>query len=485
MTQPSTKTLYVDLDGTLIHSDLLVESCIDMLRRNPLYLLLIPVWLMRGKAWLKHQIARRSKVRVDLLPYHSQFLETLRVERSRGRRLVLISASDQGLVEEVATHLDLFDGIYGSDGEHNLSGRHKLQKIQELESGQAYAYAGNGRPDLEVWAQAKEIIAVGTGKRLRRRLEQTGKPVQHFDTGYDPRLELLRAIRPHQWLKNVLLFAPLLLVQQDISFSLLAQVMIGFISFCLCASSVYLLNDLLDLKADRQHHEKQYRPFARGSLDLRIGLIASPALLGLAFLLAWLFTPTTFVLVLALYYLCTLLYSFLLKRIVLIDVLTLATLYTLRIIAGAAVIPVIPSFWLLAYSMFIFMSLAIVKRYTELIWLRNSGIRETQGRGYLASDLDMMAILGSSAALMSVLVFALYINSDEISRQYLTPEVLWFICPLLLYLFSRIWLLAHRGELEGDPVVFALRDRISQAVVILGVILLYLARFDWRQILLS
>jgi len=482
-------TLYVDLDGTLIQSDLLVESFLELLKKNILYLFMVPFWLLRGKATLKDRIASRVSIRADLLPYNEKLLRHLDHQKREGRRLVLISASDRRLVQSVADHLELFDDVIGSEPGHNLSGKNKLDHILSCENGEAFDYAGNSMVDLAIWQRARQALVVNTRAPVRRRLERLhsnvrggfdGAPVGVFST----LSELVRALRPHQWLKNTLLFLPLLLIQQYDNALLLAQILLGFVCFSLCSSSVYLLNDMLDLPADRQHPSKRLRPFAAGTLSPVAGILVSPLLLVTAFAMALYGLPIYFVMVLALYYVTTLIYSFLLKKIVLVDVITLATLYTLRIIAGAAAIPVIPSFWLLAFSMFVFMSLAIVKRFTELTWLRESGIRRTEGRGYLARDLDIMAVFGSSSGFMAVLVFALYINSEDIRLQYATPEVLWFICPLLLYLLSRIWLLAWRDELDDDPVVFALRDRISQFVALSGAVLVYLAHYDWRLILL-
>ncbi|MEX1197973.1 MAG: UbiA family prenyltransferase [Pseudohongiellaceae bacterium] len=474
-------TLYVDLDGTLIHSDLLIESCLALLQKNALYLLLFPFWLMRGKAFLKQQVARRTELRADLLPYDQRFIRFLREQRADGRSLVLISASDQRLVSAVASHLELFDDALGSTPPVNLSGHRKQQVIAGREGGRPYAYAANHNDDWPVWKDAAQIIAVNTGRRLVRRLADTGRLLGSFPPEHQAGRELIRAMRPHQWLKNLLLFLPLLLTSNLYTVELVIQTTLGFVSFSLCASSVYLTNDLLDLAADRQHHRKRLRPFASGTLTPFAGLIASPVLLIGAFIIALFWLPTYFTVVLALYYLSTLLYSFLLKKVMLVDVVTLAILYTLRIIAGAAAVPIIPSFWLMAFSMFTFMSLAIIKRYTELSWLQETGMPRTEGRGYLAKDLDMMAIFGSTSAFMAVLVFALYINSDEIREQYVTPEVLWFICPVLLYLMSRIWLLAYRGEVHDDPLVFVLKDRISQIAAALGAALLYLAHLDWRE----
>lgn len=474
-------TLYVDLDGTLIRSDLLIESCLALLQRNALYILLFPVWLLRGKAFLKQQVARRTKLRMDLLPYDQRLIRFLRKQHASGRSLVLISAADQQLVSAVADHLELFDDALGSTPPVNLNGHRKQQVISGREGRRPFAYAANHNDDWPVWKNASQIIAVNTGRRLLRRLADTGRLLGSFPREHQAGRELMRALRPHQWLKNLLLFLPLLLTTELYEIGLVTQTALGFVSFSLCASSVYLMNDLLDLGADRQHHRKRYRPFAAGTLSPMVGLIASPALLVCAFTIALLWLPAYFALVLALYYLCTVLYSFVLKKVMLVDVVTLAILYTLRIIAGAAAVPVIPSFWLMAFSMFIFMSLAIIKRYTELAWLQESGMRRTEGRGYLAKDLDMMAIFGSTSAFMAVLVFALYINSDEIQRQYATPEVLWFICPVLLYLMSRIWLLAYRGEVHDDPLVFVLKDRISQIAAMISAVLLSLAHLDWRE----
>lgn len=474
-------TLYVDLDGTLIRTDLLIESCLALLHRNVLYALLLPIWLLRGRSFLKDQVARRAQPRVELLPYDERLLSFLRKQHDAGRTLVLLSAADQRLVSAVASHLGLFQEAIGSRPPRNLSGTRKLDVIREREQGRPFAYAANHRHDWPVWHQAQQIIAVNAPRRLEAKLRDTGRLSHSFPRPYRIGTELWRALRPYQWLKNLLLFLPLLLTSEFYSTALLLQTSLGVVSFSLCASSVYLMNDLLDLPADRQHYRKQYRPFAAGTLQPFVGLLASPVLLFAAFSIALLWLPAWFTAVLTCYFLSTVLYSFALKRIMLVDVITLATLYTLRIIAGAAAIPIIPSFWLMAFSMFIFTSLAIIKRYSELSWLQESGMTRTEGRGYLARDLDTMAIFGSSSGFIAVLVFALYINSDDVQSQYVTPEVLWFICPVLLYLMSRIWLLACRGQVDEDPLVFVLRDRTSQIAAAIGAILIYLAHLDWRS----
>ncbi len=474
--------LYVDLDGTLLKSDLLLESFLELLKRNLLYLFLVPIWCLHGKAYLKHQIAQRVTLRADLLPYHETLLAYLREQKAAGRKLVLISASDQRLVESVAAHVGLFDQAIGSDGVTNCAGIQKCQRIQAQDT--EFVYAGDRAVDLAIWRVASAAITVNVGTALQARVREVCEIERSFDFPFGRLAAYLRSLRLHQWLKNTLVFLPLVLAHQIDNPALILNAALAFVCFGLCASSVYVLNDLLDLASDRQHRHKCRRPFAAGELPLMSGLLLSPLLLLCAFALATVL-PGTFLFILVVYYLCTGLYSFVLKRIMLVDVILLAALYTLRIISGAAAISVVPSFWLLAFSMFLFFSLAVVKRFTELDYLRSAGIEQSEGRGYYAQDVQMMAIFGCASAFLSVMVFALYINNDDIRTQYLTPELLWLICPLLLYMVTRIWLLAARGEIEEDPIVFALKDRVSQWVTIACGALLWLANFPWRAIVLG
>jgi len=474
--------LYVDLDGTLIKSDLLIESFLALIRRNLLYIFLVPFWLLSGKAHLKQQIARRVELRVDLLPYNVELLAYLKTQQQLHRKIVLISAADQSLVEAVAAYCACFDAAIGSNGIRNCSGKVKLARIEQDDS--QFVYAGDTPVDLAVWVQAESAIAVNLSASLRGKLIKHCAIEAEFNYSSGALKSYIRTLRLHQWLKNTLVFLPLALAHQLANPALIANACLAFLCFGLCASSVYILNDLLDLESDRQHRSKFRRPFAAGNIPLLHGLLLSPVLLVCAFSLATTL-PRTFIIVLGLYYLCTGLYSFVLKRIMLVDVILLAVLYTLRIISGAAAISIVPSFWLLAFSMFLFFSLAVVKRYTELDYLRNAGIEQSEGRGYYAQDLNMMAMFGCASSFLSVMVFALYINNEDTRGQYLTPELLWLICPLLLYMVTRIWLLAARGKIEEDPIIFALTDRVSQVVTLSCGLLLWLANFPWRQIILS
>jgi len=470
--------LYVDLDGTLINTDLLLESFYRLLAKNFLYLFVIPFWLLKGKANLKHQIATRVNLRSDLLPFNQKLISYLETEKSLGRRLILISASHQNLVNDVASQTDLFDQVVGSSDHENIKGAKKLEKIRQLSGDHPFEYAANARPDLKIWEQANSAIIVNGSKGLQAEAGKLTEVTAVINSDHNQFKVFLRALRIHQWAKNLLLFLPLLLSHQLNNPELILYSLASFFSFSLCASSVYLLNDLLDLEHDRQHATKRARPFAAGELSLHIGLIATPSLLIMAFLVATLM-PWQFIVVLLSYYLLTVLYSFYLKAFAIVDVLLLACLYTIRIIAGAAAISTIPTFWLLAFSMFMFMSLAIVKRVAELENLRSHKEQEAHGRGYRAADLESLTMLGSASGFMAVLVFALYINSEETRVLYGTPEILWFICPLLLYLISRIWLLTNRGQLHEDPVVFFITDHNSQIVAVLCGLLVWAATGNW------
>ena len=466
--------LFVDLDGTLIRTDLLFESLLLLIRRNPLYLAVIPFWLLRGRAWLKHQLARRVKIDPAGLPYNEEFLAWLRVQRAGGRTITLISASNQSYVSAVADHVGLFDAAVGSDEKTNLKALNKLRRIEEIGRGEQFAYAGDSRADLPIWARAGQILLVNAGPSVHSRIENSPAEVLRFDSTPTLFGPLLRAVRPHQWLKNTLLFVPLILSHQLTQPELLLAAAIGFLCFCLCASSVYILNDMLDLESDRVHQTKCNRPFASGELPLAAGFAAAPALLLGAFLVS-LLLPTDFRLALLIYWLLTCLYSFALKRVFLLDVVTLAVLYALRVAAGAEAITIVTTNYLIAFSLCFFLGLAMVKRVTELVNLQAATASAIGGRAYRKAHEPLLSIIGVLASVMSVVVFAFYINSPATTRLYNTPLILWLICPLLLVLLGRIWRLARTGRLNEDPVLFAVEDRISQFIVLGTGILIWLA----------
>jgi len=462
------------LDGTLVRSDLLVESVIALLTINPLLVFFLPFWMLRGKAYLKQQIANRVAIDPASLPYNKPFLAWLRQQKKAGRQIVLATASNMKFAVAVAGHLKLFDMVLASDSENNLSGDGKLAKLRDEFGDRNFDYAANSKPDLKIWRRANAAIVVNAGSGVLSAVEKHTPIAKIFDDRAERPRHYLRAIRPHQWLKNLLVFAPMILSHRLFEPQLIVAACIAFVAFGLCASSVYLLNDILDLAADRRHPRKRLRPFASGAIALLHGVALAPVLLAGALALS-LLLPPLFTAVLGLYYLTTLVYSLFIKRTVLFDVIVLAGLFTFRLLAGSAAVGIPLSFWLVAFSMFLFLSLALVKRYVELRMLPNELGRQLAGRGYEAVDLETLAQFGIVSGYMAVLVLALYIDSQAVNLLYGNPEVIWFLCPLVLYLVSRIWLLARRGEMNDDPVLFAISDRHSLAVVAFGGVLMWAA----------
>ena len=468
--------LCVDLDGTLIRSDVLLESLLLLLKRNALYLFLAIFWLFsRGKAGLKAQIAGRVMLNPAALPYNKELLGWLKAERAQGRELWLCTAADQKLARAVAEHVGLFDGVIASDGVHNLAGQNKADQLVERFGQGGFDYCGNERRDLAIWRCARGAIVVNAAPALERQLGSDPVTVLHTfpRTGKQVRAAI-RALRPHQWAKNVLVLVPLFAAHRTGDLEALAYALAGLVAFCLCASSVYVLNDLLDLEADRAHARKSKRPFAAGDLSIATGLALAPMLLGAAALIAA-FLPEKFQVWLAAYYVLTAAYSFGLKRLLLVDAVALAGLYTLRIIAGAGAATVALSFWLLLFSVFLFLSLAFVKRYAELDALRRQQRLQAIGRGYHVEDLAVLQSFGTASGYMSVLVLALYINSADILPLYHRPKIIWTLCVVMLFWISRVWMTAHRGKMHDDPVVYALRDRVSLLLGLVAAITIALA----------
>lgn len=466
--------LCVDLDGTLVHGDTLVEACLALLKQRPLALLLLPLWLLRGRAFLKARVFRQVRLDAASLPYQPEFLDWLRQQKAAGRRLVLCTGSDQSIATAVAGHLGLFEAAIGSDGVHNLSGSGKRARLTADYGARGYDYAGNHRVDLKVWSQARHAVVVNGPPGLERRAAALAPVEKVFGRQAGGWRAWLRAARPHQWAKNALLFVPILAAHAWSDLAALAATALAFAAFCLCASGTYLLNDLLDLEADRAHPRKRLRPFASGVLHPGAGLAASAVLLALAVGLAWATAPLLCAL-LGFYAVLSLGYSLHIKRLVMLDVIVLAALYTLRLIAGAVAARVEASFWLLAFSMFLFLSLALVKRCAELHGLAPGQHGQPRGRGYHAEDLPMLQQLGGAAGYLSVLVLALYVNSSASQQLYRHPQLLWLLCPLLLYWISRVWIITHRGGMHDDPVVFALRDRNSRWLGLAAVLVVVLA----------
>ncbi len=454
--------LVVDLDGTLSRTDTLHEMLLRLVSKTPMALFQIPGWLSEGRAGFKARIADRTLVDPAELPLNETVIETVRAAREAGRRTALVSAADHRQVTATAEATGLFDEAYGSAEGRNLKGASKATFLSEHFGPKKFDYIGDSRADLPVWDAARKAITVQASPSLRQAAENANSNISHLDppTGRDR--AMLRALRPHQWSKNGLLFLPMLAAHDP---SKLLPVLLGFAAFCLTASAVYVINDLLDLSADRAHPRKSKRPFAAGELSAKTGAIMAASLLLSALCLGLLTGNLGFLGVLGVYLVATFAYSLWLKRKLIVDVLMLASLYTVRIIAGGAAASVILSPWMLGFSMFLFLALAAVKRQAELTDQLVSG-RESSGRAYQVDDLPILRGMAMAAGHAAVLVLALYISSEDVQRLYDQPNVLWMLCPLLLYWVIRMIMKTHRGAMTDDPIVFAATDRISIGVII-------------------
>jgi 4-hydroxybenzoate polyprenyltransferase len=478
--------LCVDLDGTLVKSDTLYDSALAVARHHPAALLSLPGWLLQGKAALKRHLANTIQLDVAHLPYNRELLQYLEQQRATGRPIYLATAADADTANRIAAHLGLFAGVLASDGALNLAGKNKLAAFQSR-FGDNFSYIGNALPDLPLLQHSSQPMVANPSPGLRAALRRARiTPVRTFDERVPPLKAWLKAIRLHQWAKNTLIFLPLLLAHAW-AIGLIAGAAVAFFSFGLCASATYIVNDLLDLEADRHHPRKRLRPFAAGDLSALSGVIVVILFLAFSFTLAmlvprvitalspdlFLLNPHSFLIWLGIYLVTTLAYSLRLKRAVLVDVIVLSGLYTVRIIAGSAATGIAVSTWLAGFSIFFFLSLAFVKRFAELENLRERGGASAGGRGYHIADIEQLRSFGSASGYVSVAVLTLYISNLDAAQLYRHTNRLWLLVPVLLLWISRLWLQASRGQLDEDPVVYAITDRRSLllgALVVLIVI---------------
>ena len=473
--------LCVDLDGTLVKSDTLLDTVLVVARQKPLELLHIPGWIAQGRAAFKRHLTELVALDVDYLPYNLPLLEYLRQQYGEGREIYLATAADRELAERIAAYLGIFAGVLASDGATNLAGGNKLAAFR-ARFGENFCYVGNARPDVELLAACVSPMVANPDRALRAGMKRAGTvAVARFEDRGPVLRSWLKAIRLHQWAKNMLIFVPLLLAHQW-HLRTFGGATTAFFSFGMCASATYIINDLLDLEADRRHPRKRRRPFAAGDLSAIAGVVVVGLLmlgaLGLALALPHVFNalPGTAVLAnpygflgwLGLYTVVTLSYSLYLKRKLLLDVFVLSGLYTVRIMAGSAATGIPMSPWLAGFGVFFFLSLAFVKRFSELEGLRERGAAVSNGRGYFVSDLEQLRALGTGAMYAAVVVLSIYINNPETNFLYAHPVRLWVVVPVLLLWLSQVWMLASRGEMHDDPVVFAITDKRS---LLLGVLM--------------
>lgn len=469
--------LCVDLDGTLIHSDLTFESLLAALKQAPWLIFVVPWWLLKGKSHLKDQLSRRAHPDIAVLPYNPHVIDLVREARESGRSTVLVTGSHESLANRIAQHLGLFDAVMATDARSNLIGANKAQRLDEKFGPGRYEYVANAAVDMAIWQRAAAAVTVNAPGRVVRQVSALGIPHRNLPGPAGTLRTWLRAIRIQQWVKNLLLFVPIVTAHEVLNPDALLAALVAFVCFGACASSTYIINDLLDLDADRHHHKKKRRPFAAGAIDVRWGLASIAGLLFTGLGLA-LFLPAGFQLALAAYLIATLLYSLAFKRVASLDVILLAGLYTLRIIAGAFAAGIQLSFWLLAFSMFIFLSLALVKRVAELVEVRKQEVASGQpmgklrGREYATEDVSVLQSLGAASGYLAVLVLSLYIHSPEVADLYRAPELLWLIAPLLLLWVTRLWIVTARGCMDEDPIFYAVKDPETWAtcVAIAGIL---------------
>ncbi|WP_434053753.1 MAG: UbiA family prenyltransferase [Roseibium sp.] len=470
--ETSNRAIYVDLDGTLLRTDLLWESLFQALRRNPLIVFSLCGWVLRGVAYTKARLAETAEIDVTVLPYRPEVVCELESQKALGRRLVLATGSNEKLANAVSQHIGLFDAVLASDEDTNLTSGRKLARIESEAGDLGFEYYGNSHHDVCLFEAASEAIVVAPDRAADRWQKQSG--ANRIDATGSQAKAALKAMRPHQWLKNTLIFVPAVMAHEIFIGSVFLSAVLAFVAFSLSASAIYILNDLLDLEADRNHKTKWKRPFASGELSIPNGLALALGSIVAAFLISTAL-PIGFAGILALYLVITTAYSFSVKRMLLLDVFVLAGLYTIRVLAGGVAASIEYSFWLLAFSVFFFLSLALVKRFTELQHVGESASREVTGRGYRHVDLETISQAGMTSGFASVLVLALYIQSPAIERAYSVPQMIWLLCPLILYIIMRIWILARRDEMHEDPIVFILKDWRSQFMIGCGALLFLIA----------
>ncbi len=469
--------LCVDLDGTLIRGNVLWECVLILLKTRPIALLLLPFWLLAGRASLKRHVAARTHLDPARLPYRQQVLALIQQEKASGRRIALVTAADRELAEAIASYLGLFDEVHASDGKLNLKGANKAVFLAQRFAQTGFDYVGDSAADVDVWRSARGAYVVSTEARAKQAAAVTtlkGTILQSrasFRTSFRSSFRAwINALRGHHWAKNLLLFLPLAL-SHNLAVEPIVRTLAGFALYGLCASGLYILNDLLDLHSDREHPWKKARPFAAGDISIPQGLLASLILLSSALGLGFLLNAK-FGCALLGYATLTMWYSLYLKKIALLDVFVLSSFYSFRILAGALISATPLSQWFLAFSMFFFLSLAMAKRYSELLHASDLISVGNSGRGYHTGDRELLLSLGVGSSFSAVVIFSLYVQSQDVRLLYSSPEFLLLLCPIVLYWLSRNWLLAHRGELKEDPVTLAIRDPVSYGVALASAVVI-------------
>lgn len=476
-TAPSGVPLVIDLDGTLLRTNALLENLILHMKQNPLGLLLLPLWLAKGRAHLKQELARHAPLSAATLPINEAVQNFAASEKAKGREVFLATGADHSVARSIAERCQFFDGVAASDGITNLKGRRKAEALAKLFPA-GFAYAGDSRDDLPVWSRATEVIIVEASRSTQEAAERLGKPTRTFPAP-SRRRALVKCARPHQWAKNILVFVPAILGGVIDKPDVLLATVLSFVALCLVASSTYIINDLWDVADDRQHWSKRHRPIASGELPISVALTAAPMGLAAGLLLGLAAAPAAGAILLG-YLALTLAYTFAAKRVPILDVTTLAGLFTLRLVLGIVSAGVFASPWLLTFSMFLFASLCLAKRYVEIAGAVTRGQQPPQSRGYEVADAPLLLSLGIGTGISSIVIMVLYIMFDAFQRSFYGSTFWLWAFPIILFLWvSRIWLEAARGKLDDDPVAFAIHDTHS---LVLGVALLIAFLLAWSGV---
>ena len=462
--------LCVDLDGTLIKLDTLHQAILLLIRRKPSTLFLLPQWIRKGRAFTKNEVARRQSLNVKNLPYNNKLLSYIKSEKNKGRTIILVTASNYRTAEAVSKHLGCFDEVLSSSKSMNLFGSVKRDILKEKYN--TFDYVGDSISDLPIWAVSRKKILVNPS---RKTLKKQSSDLLIVDK--DPVSQSIpKTLRVHQWIKNLLLFLPILLAHQLNTTFLITDAVFSFFSFSLAASAIYIINDLFDLEADQSHPRKKYRPFAAGNIQIIQGVFFSPLLLIGSIILSS-FLPVSFLYIIFLYILLTSLYSVYFKQLFGWDVILLTILYNMRIIAGGSVTNTPISLWLLIFSILFFLALAIVKRCIELKEL-SSNYRSNsnqRGRGYKVTHYNLLCKIGVITSISSTIVLIGYLLSNKVVQLYQSPFYLWLIIPLVAFWFLRLWKRVTQGNLHDDPLVFAITDIQTYITGILTILLVYFA----------
>jgi 4-hydroxybenzoate polyprenyltransferase len=473
--QADCSVLVVDLDNTLAATDTLLESVFLYLKTWPFGFFLLVGWLFKGKSYFKDQLAQRVCPQATTLPYRREVLDYIAKAKAAGIPVLLATASNRRIAASVAEHLGLFSDVLASDAGTNLSGQRKLNAVLARVGKKPFAYIGDSLVDVPLWEAAHTAVLVAPAARFLKSLKGHPRVEVLPSSRQEGRLRTwIKTFRLHQWAKNLLVFLPAIMAHRVLEPAIIQHLIMAFLSLSLSASSIYLLNDLLDLEADRLHVRKKYRPLASGTFSVKTALLLIPVFLLVSFSMALSLLPLPFFYALCIYLLLTTLYSFVLKQKIIIDVVLLASLYTFRVIAGAIAVDILVSSWLLAFSMFFFLSLALMKRYSELLMMHED-IDQIPGRGYVRFDAETTMASGIASGQLSLLVFALFMNDAGMRELYGKPTLLWFVLPVLFYWITRMWMIAHRGEMLEDPIVFTIKDRASYVALVIIILIMIAA----------